>query len=162
MFRKTKTLYRIFEHDDNQLNQQSYSRFVLGDTREACFFRDAFVQPLMFRKTKTLYRMFEHDDNQLNQQSYSRFFNMIQERLAGGRRPPLYSLSCLGKPRLFTECLNTMTTNSFNKVIRGFQDDTREVVYTIEELKWGLRPPRRNHRKNLSYLGNSRVYSKNL
>jgi hypothetical protein len=35
-FRKTKTLYRMFEHDDNQLNQQHYSRFVLGDTREAC------------------------------------------------------------------------------------------------------------------------------
>ena len=60
----------MFEHDDNQLNQQHYSRFVQEDTREAC--RGAFG-PLC--PTKTLYNIFEHDDNQLNQQSYSRFAN---------------------------------------------------------------------------------------
>jgi hypothetical protein len=147
----------------------------------------------------------------------------------------LSSLSCLGKPRPFTEYLNTMTTNSSNKVIwvfsrgykRGclfgnaffemlfsrcfFRDAFFEMLFSrcffrdaffemlffslsclgkprpsqnvwtrwqpIETTKlfevcsggykrgwltWGRRPPRRNHRKNLSYLGISRVYSKNL
>jgi hypothetical protein len=63
----------MFEHDDNELNQQSYSRFVLGDTREVAFLA------------------------------------MLSS-----------NLSCLGKPRPFTEHLNTMTTNSLNNIIRGF------------------------------------------
>jgi hypothetical protein len=82
------------------------------DTREACrgAFGPPFAQPLSFRKTKTLHRIFEHDDNQ---QSYSWFFKRIQERMPFSAM--LFgdafssNLSYLGKPRPFTECLNTMT-----------------------------------------------------
>ena len=117
-FRKTKTLYNIFEHDDNQLNQQSYSRSSKRiQERLVGGLRPPFVQPLMFRKTKTLRIMFEDGDNQLNQQVIRGFSRGYKRGLSGAFGPPLSSLSCLGKPRPFTEYLNTMTTNSSNKVI---------------------------------------------
>jgi hypothetical protein len=75
----------MFEYDDNQLNQQSYSRFVLGDTREVAFLA------------------------------------ML-----------LSNLSHLGKLRLFTECLNTMTTNSLNNIIRGFFKRIQERLVGAE------------------------------
>jgi len=90
MFRKTKTLYNIFEHDDNQLNQQHYSRSSTRiQERLVGGLRPPFVQPLMFRKTKTLYNIFEHDDNQLNQQHYSRFANTCVLHLFSFKTPPL-------------------------------------------------------------------------
>ena len=60
----------MFEYDDNQLNQQHYSR---SSTRIQERLVGGPSAPLC--PTKTLYNIFEHDDNQLNQQSYSRFAN---------------------------------------------------------------------------------------
>ena len=64
------------------------------------------------------------------------------------------SLSHLGKPRLFTTCLNTMTTNSPNNIIRGlFRRIQERLVFP------GAFGP---HLSSLSHLGKPRLFTECL
>ncbi len=109
---KPRLLHRIFEHDDTCVH--------LGMFREV-FFGDAFPA-MLFR------RCFSGDA----------FPAMLFRRCFSGDAFS-YSLSYLGISKPFTTYLNTMTTNSSNKVIRGL--------------------PRGYKRGYLSYLGISKPFT---
>ena len=121
IFRKTKTLYNMFEYDDNQLIQQSYSRFSGWYKRGKYVIQIIMINQSPLFICKKSFERWTFDEKNF----FVLFWNPL---FRGGLRPR--SLSYLGKPRLFTTCSNTMITNWSNKVIRGFLDDTREAVFS--------------------------------